>query len=177
VSLVAVVTALANLAAMGVTFGMGLSLGGPASTTFQLGAGQVLTMLVCLVPAALLLSGISLAVASTARTFKEGQSLMSPVMLACLAPALLSQMPGIELNPVTALIPLLNVALLIKAAVLGTASVLEVLMTSLSVLAFAAVALKVAASAFNSEVFRFGGTEGWRALFGGGKPSRQADHR
>jgi sodium transport system permease protein len=102
---------------------------------------------------------------------------MSPVMLACLAPALLSQMPGIELNPVTALIPLLNVALLIKAAVLGTASVLEVLMTSLSVLAFAAVALKVAASAFNSEVFRFGGTEGWRALFGGGKPSRQADHR
>jgi sodium transport system permease protein len=177
VSLVAVVTALANLAAMGVTFGMGISLGGPASTSFQLSAGQVLTMLVCLVPAALLLSGISLAVASTARTFKEGQSLMSPVMLACLAPALLSQMPGIELNPVTALIPLLNVALLIKAAVLGTASALEVLLTSLSVLAFAALALKVAASAFNSEVFRFGGTEGWRALFGGGKPSRQSDRR
>lgn len=166
VSLVAVATALANLAAMGVTFGMGISFGGPATTTFHLTVGQVLTMLVCLVPAALLLSGVSLAVASTARTFKEGQSLMSPVMLACLAPALLSQMPGIELSPVTALIPLLNVALLIKASVLGTATLVEVALTSLSVLAFAALALKIAASAFNSEVFRFGGTEGWKTLFG-----------
>ncbi len=165
VSLVAVATALANLAAMGVTFGMGISLGGPATTTFQLTFGQVLTMLACLVPAALLLSGISLAVASTARTFKEGQSLMSPVMLVCLAPALLSQMPGVELGPFTALIPLLNVALLIKAAVLGTATALDVGLTSVSVLAFAALALKVAASAFNSETFRFGGTGGWKALF------------
>jgi sodium transport system permease protein len=175
VSLVAIVTALANLAAMGATFGMGISLGGPNATTFQLNAGQVLTMLVCLIPAALLLSGISLAISSTARTFKEGQSLMSPVMLLCLAPALLSQMPGIELNPVTALIPLLNVALLIKAAVLGTATALEVAITSFSVLAFALLALRVAASAFNSEVFRFGGTEGWKALFGLRNPSRQSD--
>ena len=77
VSAVAVVTALANLAAMAATFGFGLSFGGPASTSFQLSGGQVLTMLACLVPAALLLSGVSLAVASTARTFKEGQSIYS----------------------------------------------------------------------------------------------------
>jgi sodium transport system permease protein len=82
VSAVAIVTALANLAAMAATFSFGLSFGGPATTSFQLSAGQVLTMLACLVPAALLLAGISLAVASTARTFKEGQSLMSPLMLA-----------------------------------------------------------------------------------------------
>ncbi len=166
VSLVAVATALANLAAMGVTFGLGISLGGPAETTFHLAWSQVLIMLVCLVPAALLLSGVSLAVASTARTFKEGQSLMSPLMLVCLSPALLSQMPGIELGPVTALVPLLNVALLIKAAVLGTATPLDVGLTSVSVLFFAGLALKLAASAFNSEVFRFGGTDGWKSLFG-----------
>jgi sodium transport system permease protein len=174
VSLVAVVTALANLAAMGATFGLGITLG-PKATTFHLGLGQVGIMLACLVPAALLLSGVSLAVASTARTFKDGQSLMSPVLLICIAPAMLAQMPGIELNPVTALVPLLNVALLIKAAVLGTATALDVTLTALSVLAFAALALKVAASAFNSEVFRFGGTEGWRALLGGRKSREQSD--
>lgn len=165
VSAVAVVTALANLAAMAGTFGVGLSLGGPAQTTFQLSGAQVLIMLACLVPTALLLSGLSLAVASTARTFKEGQSLMSPLMLACLAPALLSQMPGVELNEYTALVPLLNVALLIKASVLGNATLLQVLLTMGSVLVFAGLALKLAASAFNSEVFRFGGTEGFKALF------------
>jgi sodium transport system permease protein len=173
VSAVAVVTALANLAAMAATFSFGLSFGGPATTTFQLSAGQVLVMLGCLVPAALLLAGVSLAVASTARTFKEGQSLMSPLMLACLAPALLSQMPGVELNNLTALVPLLNVALLIKASVLGNATLLQVLLTGGSVLAFAVIALKVAATAFNSEVFRFAGTEGWRVLLGGSKQSNQ----
>lgn len=173
VSLVAVVTALANLAAMAATFGFGLSFG-PATTTFQLSLGQLLTMLACLVPAALLLAGVSLAVASTARTFKEGQSLMSPLLLVCLAPALLSQMPGVELNNLTALVPLLNVALLIKAAVLGNATLVQVLLTMGSVLAFALIALKVAATAFNSEVFRFAGTEGWRVLLGG---SKQSDHR
>lgn len=156
VAIVAVSSALANLAAMGLTFGVGLSMG-PVNTSFRLGLTQVLLMLVCLIPAALLFAGVSLAVASTARTFKEGQSLMTPVMLVGLAPALLSQMPGIELTNVTALIPLLNVALLIKAAVLGNATTVQVLLTAGSVLAFAGIALKVAASAFNSEVFRFGG--------------------
>ncbi len=169
VSAIAVVTALANLGAMAATFGLGLSLGGPVTTTFTLTGGQVLVMLACLVPAALLLSGVSLAVASTARTFKEGQSLMTPVMLVCLAPALVSQMPGIELTTLTALVPLLNVALLIKAAVLGTATVGQVALTAVSVLAFAALALWLAARAFNSEVFRFGGTEGWASLFGSRK--------
>lgn len=155
VAIVAVGSALANLAAMGLTFGVGLSLG-PVNTSFRLGAGQVLVMLACLVPAALLFAGISLAVSSMARNFKEGQSLMTPVLLVGLAPALLSQMPGIELTNVTALIPLLNVALLIKASVLGNATALQVLLTMGSVLACAAIALQAAARAFNSEAFRFG---------------------
>ncbi len=176
VSTVAIVTALANLGAMAATFGFGLSFGPPggATTTFQLSAGQMLTMLACLIPAALLLAGIALSVCSTARTFKEGQSLMSPVMIACIAPALLSQMPGVELNDYTALIPLLNVALLIKASVLGNVTPVQVLLTMGSVTVFALLALKTAATAFNSEVFRFGGTEGWRALFGKSKsPPKQ----
>lgn len=157
VALVSVASTLVNLLAMAGTFGAGLSLAGEASTTMRFSAGQVGVMLACLVPAALLVSGVSLAVASMARTFKEGQSLMTPVMLVGLAPALVSQMPGIELTTVTALVPLLNVALLVKAAVLGTASPLHVVLTAGSVLISALAALKWAASAFDSEVFRFGG--------------------
>jgi sodium transport system permease protein len=78
-------------------------------------------------------------------------------------------MPGVELNDYTALIPLLNVALLIKASVLGNVTPVQVMLTMGSVTVFALLALKTAATAFNSEVFRFGGTEGWRALFGRSK--------
>lgn len=170
VSVVAVASALANLLATAATFGVGLSFGsGSLTTTFSLSLGQVAVMMICMVPAALLLSGLSLAVSSTARTFKEGQSLMTPLMLVCIAPAMISQMPGIELNHVTALIPLLDVALLIKAVVLGTASRVDVALTTLTVVTCAALALRLAASAFNSELFRFGGTDAWKALFARGK--------
>lgn len=165
VSIVAVVSALVNLGAMAGTFGAGLSLGEGPSVSVRFGPAQVLVLLVCLVPAALLVSGLSLAVASTARTFKEGQSLMTPVLLVGIAPALMSQMPGIELSLVTAFVPLLNVALLVKAVVLGTAQPVHVLITMGSVLASALAALKLAAKAFDSEVFRFGGTENWLDVF------------
>ena len=51
VSVIAVVTALANLGAMAATFGLGISLGGPTATTFSLTAPQVAMMFACLVPA------------------------------------------------------------------------------------------------------------------------------
>lgn len=168
VAIVSVTSTLVNLAAMAGTFGAGLSLAGEAaSTSMHFTLGQVGVMLACLVPAALLVSGVSLAVSSMARTFKEGQSLMTPVMLLGLAPALVSQMPGIELTTVTALVPLLNVALLVKATVLGTATAAQAALTVASVLISAALALKWAASAFDSEVFRFGGTPAWLRVFAG----------
>jgi sodium transport system permease protein len=126
---------------------------------------QLAVMLVCLVPAALLIAGLALSVASTARTFKEGQALMTPLLLVILLPALASQMPGIELTTLTALVPLLNVSLLVKAVALGTVQPLHVVLTLVTVSLSALGALRLAASAFQSEVFRFAGTDGWKELF------------
>lgn len=152
VSAAALLSALANLAAMALTFRAGLTLG-PAPVNFSLSGTQLLLMLSCMVPTALLMAGLALAVASIARTFKEGQSLMTPLMLAGMTPALLSQMPGVELTDVTALVPLLNVALLIKAAVLGNVTFTQVVLTAVSVLLCALLALFAAARAFRREVF------------------------
>ncbi len=152
VSAAAVVSALANLGAMALTFRAGLSLG-PAALDFTISWRQVLMLLLCVVPCALLLSGAALAVASLARSFKEGQTLMTPVMLVGIVPAMLSQMPGFELTTWTALVPLLNVALLIKAVMLDTATASQVALTSLSVLLCAAAALYAAARAFSRELF------------------------
>jgi ABC-type Na+ efflux pump permease subunit len=165
VALVSTLASLMNLAAMGVTFMVGLQLGGPTPIRLELGAGQLATLLACLVPCAFMVSGLCLVVASLARNFKEGQALLTPVMLVATLPGILALMPGIELNAGTALLPLLNVALLVKATILGTASGLHVALTVLSVGACAAVTLALAANAFQSEALRFGGTESWRDLF------------
>jgi len=57
--------------------------------------------------------------AAFARTFKEGQSMVGPFYLICLMPALFVQSPDLELDAMTALIPIANVALLFRAAIAG----------------------------------------------------------
>jgi sodium transport system permease protein len=154
VTATAVLAALANLAAMGITFSLGIDLG-TGVVTMHLSAAQVLVMLACIFPAAVLAAGVALAVASRARSFKEGQTLMTPVILAALAPGVLAMMPGVELSAATACVPLLNVALLVKATVLHAAQPLHVVLTVATVGVCAVGALRLAASAFQSEALRF----------------------
>jgi sodium transport system permease protein len=166
VALVAVFSALANLVSMGATFRAGLSLGDANSTvSVHFSLAQLALLLACMVPAALTLAGLALAVASTARTFKEGQTLMTPIIMLVMVPGMGVQMPGVELSVVTSLVPLLNVALLVKATVLGTVQPLPAILTMVTVMLCAVGALWLAASAFQSEVFRFSGTGGWKELF------------
>lgn len=165
VTLISVLASVANLAAMGVTFAFGISLDSGLKASMNLSMGQLLTLFACFVPAALTASGVSLAVGSLARSFKEAQSLLTPVTLVAIVPGMLALMPGIELNTWTALVPLLNIALLVKAVILGAAQPLHVVLTLLSLSALALFSLKMAANAFQSEALRFGGAESWKSLF------------
>ncbi len=58
--------------------------------------------------------------ASFARTFKEGQSLITPFYLVMMVPMLLVQDPGTQLSTRTALLPGANVVLLVRAALGGS---------------------------------------------------------
>jgi len=165
VSIISVAAAVANLLAMALTFSFGISLGTAKSAAVTLDATQLLTMAACLLPAALMVSGVSLAIASLARSFKEAQSLLTPVMLIAIFPGMAAMVPGVELNNWTALVPLLNLALLVKAVVLGTAAFVPVLITCAVIALCALAGLKLAANAFVSEALRFGGADNWRELF------------
>ncbi len=158
VTIVAITTALANLSATALTFGFGVVIAGKSAMPVQFSVEQIAVMALCMLPTATLVSGLALAVASTAQTMKQGQALMVPVVLLGFAPAMVAQMPGIELTWLTSLVPLLNVALLVKAVILDTAQPFEVVLTLISVLIFSAIAFRAAALTFNSETFRFGGT-------------------
>ncbi len=156
VTVIAVATTLANLTATGLSFAGSGALGVDLPVHFS--AGQLGLLVLCMVPTATLISGVALAVASTAQNVRQGSSVMVPLMLVGLLPALVAQMPGFSLSPTTALVPLLNTALLVKAVALGTVKPLDVILTVGSVMVTSAVAFRVAASTFDSEAFRFGGT-------------------
>jgi hypothetical protein len=68
-------------------------------------------------------------------------------------------------------VPLVNIALLIKATILEATQPLPVLITVAITAVCAVIALKLAANAFQSEALRFGQSRSWRALLGGGASS------
>lgn len=58
--------------------------------------------------------------ASFARTFKEGQAMIMPFYLLVLLPIVFLQVPGLELTLPLALVPVVNITLLVRGAISGT---------------------------------------------------------
>jgi sodium transport system permease protein len=73
-----------------------------------------------LIPVVATFSSLLLALSIYARSFKEAQGYMSPLMIMVFLPVIVTLIPGIELKGVWAWIPLTNVALAIKELVKGT---------------------------------------------------------
>jgi len=72
------------------------------------------------IPLAAIFAALLLAISVYAKSFKEGQSLTTPLNFLIIFPAMVGMLPGIKLDWSTALIPVTNVALAIKELVKGT---------------------------------------------------------
>src|SRR6202521_2841924 len=59
-------------------------------------------------------SAVLLSLTSFARSFKEAQAYLIPLMLASLGPGLIGMMPGLELEGPLAAAPLVNIVLLAR---------------------------------------------------------------
>jgi sodium transport system permease protein len=77
VSLIAAAVSLFNLISMLVTFGLGMRMGEGMEVKLSLSAGQLGMVILVLIPAACLCSGLSLVVASLARGYKDAQHLLT----------------------------------------------------------------------------------------------------
>jgi sodium transport system permease protein len=106
-----------------------------------LGWGNIAMLFSLLLPLTVFFAGVLLSVSLSAKTFKEAQSLISPLNVAIILPAALAMIPGIEMNMTTALIPVLNVSLASKEIIAGTMSTghLTLVYASLIVLALASL--------------------------------------
>jgi len=108
-----------------------------------LGWETIAILVSLLLPLAIFFAGLLLSVSLSARSFKEAQSLVTPLNLAVILPAAIGMMPGIEMSYLTAAIPVLNVSLATREIIAGTiqTSHLVVVYTSLVMLALAALYL------------------------------------
>lgn len=164
-----VATSLLNLVSMGMT---GLfvvrQIGALAGSSSNLAIGTppltaVLWILLSLLPISALFSALSLAIAAFARSSKEGQYYLMPLLLITLPLMMLPLMPTAELDLGTSLIPVTGMMLLLRALIEGQfveafRFVLPVMgITSLCCL----LAIRWAIDQFNNESVLFRESERW----------------
>ena len=80
----------------------------------------VLLVLSLLLPLTVFFAAALLSMSIFAKSYKEAQSMISPMTIVVILPVLIGMFPGIALDPVTALIPVLNVSLATKEIIAGT---------------------------------------------------------
>jgi sodium transport system permease protein len=116
-----------------------------------LGADTILLIFSLLLPLTVFFAGVLLSVSLSARSFKEAQSLMTPLNIAVIIPAAIGMMPGVSMNFTTALIPVLNVSLATKEIIAGTMTTGNMVLVYASLSAFALVSLWGSALWFKRE--------------------------
>ncbi|TQV75450.1 ABC transporter permease [Aliikangiella marina] len=104
---------------------------------------DILLMFSMLVPIAAIFASLLLSVSIYARTFKEAQNYMSPIMFLVFLPLILALLPGVKLDWVWASVPITNVALAIKEIFKGTIDMgmLAVIFLSTTIIAGVLLAL------------------------------------
>ncbi|MBF7072498.1 ABC transporter permease [Glaciecola sp. MH2013] len=85
-----------------------------------IGAVDFLLVFLMLVPVVAVFSAILLTLSIYARSFKEAQGYMTPLVFVTIIPVIFAMLPGVELKGVWAWVPLTNVALAIKELIKGT---------------------------------------------------------
>ena len=106
-------------------------------------------------PLAVLFSAALIAIAITARNYREAQQYIMPLMFVVMLPAMASFIPGVELNSKFALIPILNVSLASKEIFAGNYPWAHIGLIFGSTCVYAAAALLWAVRQFHREEVLF----------------------
>jgi len=90
---------------------------------------------------AFFVSSVLTGISALARTFKEGQALLGPVQILFVLPAMAGTLPGLDLSPTLAGIPVVNVVLCFRSLLRGEDIGASYAITALSILALSVAAI------------------------------------
>jgi sodium transport system permease protein len=153
-----IATAVLSIISMAVSFGVGkkMLLGvahGAADAAMQITmtGKAVISIFIVVLPLAVLFSAALLAISLFAKSFKEAQSYLSPLMIILSLPAVAALLPGVELNATLALVPVLNTSLVCKEIIMGTYHWKNIALIFASSCLYATAALGIAVKLFQRE--------------------------
>ena len=153
-----IATALLAVSSMGFSSQMAMKVfegkipaGSAAQLQLRLGPRELLAVFALIVPVGVMFSAALLAISLFAKSYKEAQSYISPLMIIVIVPAVASLMPGVELNWRLALVPVLNTSLVSKEILTGTYHWQYIAAVFVSSSVYASAALAAAVHLFQRE--------------------------
>jgi sodium transport system permease protein len=153
-----IATAILAIISMSASFGAGrkLLLGvvsqeADAALQITITGKAIASIFLVVLPVAVFFSAALLALSLFAKSYKEAQSYISPLMIIMVMPAVAALLPGVELTPVLALVPVLNTSLVSKEIIAGSYHWSLIAVIFLSSSAYAALALAIAVKLFQRE--------------------------
>ncbi len=129
--------------------------GGSKQLVFVISGKAVAVVFFMVLPLTVMFAAALLAIALLAKSYKEAQSYISPLMIVVILPAIFSLLPGVELTPKLALVPILNVSLVSKEILSGNYPWGTIALIFVSSCVYAAAALFVAVRTFQNESVLF----------------------
>jgi len=161
---VAILTATVNLLGMTITIsvmGLGPMLLGDAGFSFS-SLGGIFALMILF---ASFFSALLLAICCFARSFKEAQAYLIPVMLLSIGPGLVSLTPGVELTGALAAAPLINIVLLGRDVMTGSVDPMMATVAIVTTIFYALAAISMAARVFGSDAVLYGASGSWNELW------------
>lgn len=111
----------------------------------------IVMLFAMLIPLSIFFAGLLSAIVIRAKSFKEAQTMVTPMMFVIIVPAMLALIPGVVLNWQTAFIPVLNIALATKEIIAGTINTAMYAAIVLSLIGYALLAAFISYKQFSKE--------------------------
>ena len=166
VATLSMLAATLNVVSMGATMHFsGLTRAMAQEMPVELPISALPIILLCMIPFALLFSAILIAVCSFARTYKEANNYVVPVIICAMVPAMAVTLPSVRLQGILLVVPVGNMVLLARDLFQQKADMLvPIVIVVLSTMLYAAAAIALAARLFGQEAVLFADAGSYRTL-------------
>ena len=116
----------------------------------------ILILILMIILFSFLISGLTIAMASKSKNFKEAQSALAPINMIVMLPGLLSYFMNLKTTPLYSIIPFLNLNLIFSDTVKGEFDVINIGLMVLSTIIFITILLSFIIKQYKSEKTLFG---------------------
>ena len=158
IALAGVTSALVTVGSMaiwGIVLSQGMAIELVADFMGSISGMDFLLIFFMLIPVVAIFASVLLSLSIYARSFKEAQGYMTPLVMFTIVPVIMAMLPGVELKGGWAWVPLTNVALAIKELIKGTMDYVQLIAIFGSTAAIAGALIAFCVYWFNQEKVLF----------------------